>query len=112
MLALRGLPAPRRLVLALVVVERLGEAGQHLGRGLEHRLELRLVDLPDVLAQMSDVLLQAGFHLVRVVAGVALVGAHRPLLVLEWGCRASNARVSSSVADTVADVAAWAGRRM
>jgi hypothetical protein len=39
------------------VLKRRLEAGQHLGRSLEHRPELRLIDLLDVLAQMIDKLL-------------------------------------------------------
>src|SRR5436190_210748 len=61
---------PGRLALAFVVLERLGQRTEHLGRGLEQRLELRFVDLANVLAQL---LLKAGKgmpHLLGEMRGV------------------------------------------
>src|ERR1043165_4896874 len=58
---------PGAFVLLLVILECFDEAAQHLRRCLEHRLELGLVDLVDVGAQMIDRLLQARRHLVHVM---------------------------------------------
>jgi hypothetical protein len=73
---------PGRLVLAFVVVESLHQTTQHLGRSLEQGLELRIVDLGDVVAQMVDGLLQLAFHLLDVMARIAVGGRHGVLLHL------------------------------
>src|SRR5262245_22647677 len=67
-----GRLAPGAFVLALVVTERLREAGEDFGRRFEHGLELRLVDLANVFAQMRDRFLEALLHLARMVTRIAL----------------------------------------
>src|SRR5688572_24468327 len=76
---LRGLPG--RLVLALVVLEGLGERAQHLGRGLEQCLELRLVDLADILAQL---LLKAGKGMPHLLGEMRDVFGNRHELLQMW----------------------------
>jgi len=45
------LPAPGTLVLLLVIVKSSDQAAQDFRRGFEHRLQLKIVDLVDILAQ-------------------------------------------------------------
>jgi hypothetical protein len=80
-------PAPRAFILLLVVPERLDQAAQDFGGRLEHRLELRLIDFLDVLAQMIFDLLQALLHLLGMMARIALGGGggHDTLLVTACG---------------------------
>src|ERR1051325_9031054 len=66
-------PRPGAFVLLLVIFECFDEATEHLGRGLEHRLELGLVDLVDVGAQMIDRFPQPRRHLVGVMEWIAVV---------------------------------------
>src|SRR5262245_38899936 len=67
---LRALP-PRGLVLLLVVAKGLLQAGDHLGRGLEHRLELRLVDFLDVGTKVLPYILQGLLHFTGMMTGIA-----------------------------------------
>src|SRR5215217_2549660 len=68
---LRESALPSALVLLLVVAECPLEPAEHFRHCLEHGLELRLVDLVDVLAQMIDDFLQADLHLLGMVPGIA-----------------------------------------
>src|SRR4051794_6136720 len=67
--------SPGALVLLLVVAEGLQQPTEDLGGGLEHRLELGLVDLLDVFAKMVADLLQGPLHLLGMMTRVAIVGA-------------------------------------
>src|SRR4051812_46208031 len=67
------LSAPSRLVLPLVVAEGLDQSLQHLGRGLEHRLQSRLVHLLDVGAEVVHRLTEALLHSTGVMERVALL---------------------------------------
>src|SRR5262245_43970338 len=80
---------PGALVLLLVVVEGLDQPAQHLCRGFEHRFELRLVYLLNILAEVVFDLLQPLLHLLSMMPRVALVSGsgHEWLLIL-WFARA------------------------
>ena len=56
-----------RLALLLVVPEGRHQPAQDLRRRLEHRLELRLVDLVDIAAKVVDHLGKLRAHLAGVV---------------------------------------------
>ncbi len=52
--------APRAFAAVLVVRERRPQPFQNLRRRLEHCLELRLVNLVDILTEVIDRLFEAG----------------------------------------------------
>src|SRR5215813_2987951 len=87
----RSLP-PGALVLLLVVAKCPDEPAQNLRRGLEHRLELGLVDLLDVLAQVRDGLFETALHLLCVVARIAVVWT-RHVGLRRSGCRINGPSV-------------------
>src|SRR5215475_8033013 len=89
----RSLP-PGAFVLLLVVAKCPDEPAQNLRRGLEHRLELGLVDLLDVLAQVRDGLFETALHLLCVVARIAVVWT-RHVGLRRSGCRINGPSVSS-----------------
>src|ERR1041385_484642 len=73
---------PSAFVLLLVVPKCFHETAEYFRRRLEHGLELRLVHLLDILAQMRDRLLQPLCHLPSVVTRI-LAGCHVPLLIIK-----------------------------
>src|SRR5262245_21632130 len=80
---------PGALVLLLVVVEGLDQPGQHLRRSFEHCLELRLVYLLNILAEVVFDLLQPLLHLLSMMPRVALVsGSGHEWLLIWWFARA------------------------
>src|SRR5262249_30085681 len=92
--------APGGLVLLLVVTKGVDKAAQHLRRGLEHGLELGLVDVVDILAQMVDRLLETLLHFLRVMNGIALACARHAGLHVDG--RKNGAEAASGVAQSTA----------
>jgi hypothetical protein len=71
------LALPRRLVLLLIIVERLFQASQDSGSRLKHGFELRLIDLADVCSQVIADFVKSLLHLLDMMFGIAVCrGCH------------------------------------
>jgi hypothetical protein len=55
-----------------IIAKRFGQAVQNLGRSFEHRFQLGVIDLFDVLPQMGNDFLQAGSHFLGMMLRVSV----------------------------------------